>query len=51
MIWSIFILVILLLLGFDLLVLHEKGKVVTYRKAAIETAFWTILALSFSGVV
>ncbi|MEM1119029.1 MAG: TerC/Alx family metal homeostasis membrane protein [Bacteroidota bacterium] len=45
------IVVFFLLLALDLLVLHQKGTVITNRKAALETAFWVGLALSFTLVV
>lgn len=51
MIWIGLILLIALLLGLDLFILHKKGKIVTPKKAAIESAFWIIIALLFSIVV
>lgn len=47
----ILILVFLFLLGFDLIVLHKKGEIITNKKAAIETGFWVTLALSFAFAV
>lgn len=43
--------IFLVLLSFDLLVLHKKGTEITNKKAAIETGFWVSIALSFSIAV
>jgi len=49
--WIGLITLILVLLIFDLLVLNRKGKVITNKRAAIETLFWVLVAASFSMVV
>ena len=48
MIWTLLIIFILVLLAFDLLVLHRKGEAPTNRRAAIESSFLVTIALSFS---
>lgn len=50
-IWSIFVGFIILLLAFDLFVLHKKNVVVGNKKAALETLFWISIAGSFSFVI
>ncbi|MCF8277359.1 MAG: TerC/Alx family metal homeostasis membrane protein [Flavobacteriales bacterium] len=49
--WIILITYLLALLAFDFLVLHRKNKLVTMRKAALETVFFVLNALAFSGIV
>ena len=51
MVWIILIVVIIFLLGFDMLVLHNKNQVVNNKKATIETIFWVSIALSFSIII
>jgi tellurite resistance protein TerC len=51
MVWTSLILLILLLMAFDLLVLNQKGKHITNKRAAIETIFWVSMAFVFSGVL
>ncbi|MFT5386686.1 MAG: tellurite resistance protein TerC [Saprospiraceae bacterium] len=51
MIWILFIALILLLLGFDLIILHNKNQPLTNKRAAIETIFWICIALLFSLVI
>ncbi|MBV7441633.1 TerC/Alx family metal homeostasis membrane protein [Weeksellaceae bacterium TAE3-ERU29] len=49
-VWVCLVLFIVSLLAFDLLVLHKREEV-SHRKTTIETIFWVIIALSFSGVL
>jgi len=51
MVWTLFILFILLCLFADLYLLNAKTKVINNRKAAFQSAFWVSLALAFSAVV
>ena len=51
MVWTLLIVFILILLAFDLLVLHRKGEAPTNRRAAIESSFLVTIALSFSIAV
>ena len=51
MIWTLFIVLLLFLLGFDLMILHRKDQVLTNRRAAIETVFWISIALFFSFAI
>lgn len=51
MVWGALIILILLLLAFDMLVLHKKGEAPSNKKVAKESAFWVGIALAFSGVV
>jgi len=51
MVWTLLIVFILILLAFDLLVLHRKGEAPTNRRAAIESSFLVTIALSFSVAV
>ncbi|MDO5511009.1 MAG: TerC/Alx family metal homeostasis membrane protein [Weeksellaceae bacterium] len=49
-IWVALIALIVLLLYFDLVVLHKKGEV-THKRTAYETIFWVSVALAFTGVI
>lgn len=49
--WIILIAYVVALLAIDFLVLHKKNAVVSMRKAAMETAFFVLNALVFSGIV
>lgn len=51
MVWTLLIIFILLLLAFDLFVLHKKGEAPSNRRAAIESSFLVSIALSFSLAV
>lgn len=51
MIWTLFTILILVLLTIDLVVLHKKGQEMNHRKAALETFSWVSLALLFSGAI
>jgi tellurite resistance protein TerC len=51
MVWTSLIVLIFLLMAFDLLVLNQKGKHITNKRAAIETIFWVSMAFAFSGVL
>ena len=51
MVWTLFILFILLCLFVDLYLLNAKTKVINNRKAALQSAFWVSLALAFSAVI
>jgi tellurite resistance protein TerC len=46
--WGVFIGLIILLLVFDLVVLHKKGQAISNKKAAKESLFWISLAGLFS---
>jgi tellurite resistance protein TerC len=47
----IFVGLIALFLALDLFVFHRQAHVVSMREAAISTAFWVVLGLSFGGLV
>jgi tellurite resistance protein TerC len=49
-VWIAFLVLIAVLLLIDMLVLHRKAHVVTAREAAIESAVWISIGLSFSLV-
>lgn len=49
--WSLFNLLILGLLAFDLGVLNRKGRVVGFREAILWNVAWAIVALIFGGFV
>ena len=51
MVWFGLILLVLFLLMIDIFILHKEGKIVTRRKATIETIIWVLIALTFSIVV
>ena len=51
MVWTLFILLILFLLAFDLVVLYKKDEGISNKRAARETAFWVIIALLFPLVI
>ncbi|HMS68575.1 MAG TPA: TerC/Alx family metal homeostasis membrane protein [Saprospiraceae bacterium] len=51
MVWTVFIIFILLLLFVDLYVLNKSGEVINNKKAAKQTAFWVAIAMAFSVVV
>lgn len=51
MVWLLFILLVLLLLGIDLFILHKKGEIPSNKKAAKETTMWISIALLFSLVI
>ncbi|MCE7054976.1 TerC family protein [Algoriphagus sp. AGSA1] len=50
-VWIIFTLCILVFLFLDLAVINKKSHVIKSKEAAIWTAIWVSLALSFSGVI
>lgn len=49
--WVVFVAIISTLIVADLLILHRKPHQVTVREAAIESAVWIAIGLSFAGVV
>lgn len=51
MAWIILFTAFIVLIGFDMLVLHKKNEKVSHKKAAIETAFWVAFAMLFSIAV
>lgn len=51
MVWALFIVLVLILLGIDLFVLHKRGEIPTNKKAAKETTMWVSIALLFSLVI
>jgi tellurite resistance protein TerC len=51
MAWIVLFGLFVMLLAFDMLVLHKKNEKVSHKKAAIETAFWVSFALLFSIAV
>ena len=48
--WAIFLGIVTVLILVDLLVLHREPKVLPFRRAAVESAIWVAIGLSF-GVV
>jgi len=51
LIWTILIVLVIVLLAFDLIILNKRHSEINNRKAAIETAFWISIALSFTAAV
>ncbi len=51
LVWGVLIGFILLLLAFDMLVLHKNNKEVNNKKAAVETVFWVSTAMLFALAV
>ena len=49
--WIVLLAYVAVLLAIDFLVLHRRNAVVSMRKAAMETAFFVLNALLFSGIV
>ena len=49
--WIILLSHVLLLLCIDFFVLHKKGKATSSKKAVIETLFFVLNALAFSGAI
>jgi tellurite resistance protein TerC len=49
--WGIFLALVVTLLLVDLLVLHRKPHVIPIKEAAIETAVWVAIGVSFGFVV
>jgi tellurite resistance protein TerC len=49
--WVEFLLLVVLLLGFDLFVVHRKAHVVPFREALGWSVFWITLALAFNAWV
>lgn len=49
--WVILISYILLLLAIDFFVLHKKNEIPSARKAVLETLFFIVNALIFSGII
>lgn len=50
-IWILFIALVMLFLALDLGVFHKNEHVIKSKEAAIWTAIWVTVALSFSGVI
>lgn len=50
-VWAVFIAVVAVLLVADLLIVHRTAHVITTREAAIESAIWIAIGLSFAGVI
>lgn len=51
LIWGIFIACIIVFLALDLGVFHRNPHVIKTKEAAIWSAIWLVVALSFSGVI
>ena len=49
--WAEFVGVVLVLLAFDLFVVHRKPHAVTFKEAAGWSVFWVAIALAFNGWV
>jgi TerC family integral membrane protein len=49
--WALFVALISTLLIVDLLVVHREAHVITFKEAAIESAVWIAIGLSFSFVI
>ena len=49
--WGEFLLLVLVLLAFDLFVVHRKAHAVTLREAAGWSVFWVAVGLAFNGWV
>ena len=49
--WAALVTVITAMLLFDLLVVHNKPHVISFREAAIESAIWVAIGLSFIAVM
>jgi tellurite resistance protein TerC len=49
--WAAFVAVIVILLVGDLLLVHRTAHVITFKEAAIESAVWIALGLSFTFVM
>jgi tellurite resistance protein TerC len=50
-VWGAFVAFIMMLLFVDLLLVHRKPHVISFREAAIESAVWIALGLSFTFVM
>ena len=46
--WIILFSLFVVLIGFDMLILHKKNAIVSHKKAALETFFWVSFAMLFS---
>lgn len=51
MVWTIFIVVVCLLLAMDLGIFNRKAHEISYKEAAKWTSFWVTLSILFSGVI
>lgn len=49
--WIEFFALVLVLLAFDLLVIHRRAHVIPFREALTWSVFWILLALAFNGWV
>ncbi|MBU3713810.1 MAG: TerC/Alx family metal homeostasis membrane protein [Ferruginibacter sp.] len=49
LLYTVFGSIIILALAFDLGLINKKDKIISYKTAMIQTAFWVLLALSFFG--
>jgi tellurite resistance protein TerC len=49
--WLEFFALVLVLLAFDLLVIHRRAHVIPFREALFWSFFWILLALAFNGWV
>lgn len=49
--WLVFSAFILVMLALDLFVLHRDAKEISFREAALFSAFWVALALVFGVLV
>jgi tellurite resistance protein TerC len=49
--WAAFVAFVLVLLALDLFVFHRDAHAVSVREAAISSAFWVALGLSFGGLL
>ncbi|MDQ3569670.1 MAG: TerC family protein [Actinomycetota bacterium] len=50
-VWAAFVAVVVVLLVGDLLLVHRSAHVITFRAAAVESAVWIALGLSFAVVM
>lgn len=50
-VWVVFVVVVAVLLIGDLLLVHRKPHAITFKEAAIESAVWVALGLSFTLVM
>lgn len=51
MVWASLVGAIVIMLLLDLLLVHRKPHVITFREAAVESAVWITLGLAFVGVL
>src|SRR4051812_27022720 len=49
--WAALVAVIVVMLVFDLLVVHRSAHVISAKEAAIESAVWISIGIAFGGVL